>query len=76
MLCPSFYFAGSDHAALHPESPPTPIPGSLFRTMGLRHMFVSPPHPRVSGMITRKDIITGEHLSSISGLLLPPFLSL
>lgn len=30
----------------------------LFRTMGLRHMFVSPPHPLVSGMITRKDIIT------------------
>lgn len=32
---------------------------SLFRTMGLRHMFVSPPHPLVSGLITRKDIITG-----------------
>lgn len=30
----------------------------LFRTMGLRHMFVSPPHPLVSGMVTRKDIIT------------------
>jgi hypothetical protein len=31
----------------------------LFRTMGLRHLFVGPPHPLVSGMITRKDIITG-----------------
>ncbi|EFN52659.1 hypothetical protein CHLNCDRAFT_138594 [Chlorella variabilis] len=30
----------------------------LFRTMGLRHMFVGPPHPLVSGMVTRKDIIT------------------
>ncbi|KAI7845409.1 hypothetical protein COHA_001114 [Chlorella ohadii] len=30
----------------------------LFRTMGLRHMFVSPPHPLVSGLVTRKDIIT------------------
>ena len=28
--------------------------------MGLRHMFVGPPHPLVSGMVTRKDIITGE----------------
>lgn len=27
--------------------------------MGLRHMFVSPPHPLVSGMVTRKDIISG-----------------
>ncbi|KAL4420464.1 hypothetical protein ABPG75_010120 [Micractinium tetrahymenae] len=26
--------------------------------MGLRHMFVTPPHPLVSGMVTRKDIIT------------------
>ncbi|KAL4855536.1 Chloride channel protein A [Chlorella vulgaris] len=30
----------------------------LFRTMGLRHMFVGPPHPLVAGMLTRKDIIT------------------
>lgn len=27
--------------------------------MGLRHMFVGPPHPLVAGMLTRKDIITG-----------------
>ena len=27
--------------------------------MGLRHLLVSPPHPRVSGLITRKDLITG-----------------
>ena len=42
-----------------------PLPHSLlcrlFRTMGLRHMFVGPPHPLVSGMVTRKDIITGGH---------------
>jgi chloride channel 7 len=30
----------------------------LFRTMGLRHMFVGPTYPRVRGIITRKDIIT------------------
>ena len=32
----------------------------LFRTMGLRHLFVAPPHAvLVSGMVTRKDIIIG-----------------
>ncbi|CAD7699480.1 unnamed protein product, partial [Ostreobium quekettii] len=29
----------------------------LFRTMGLRHLFVVPPAPMVVGMLTRKDII-------------------
>lgn len=29
----------------------------LFRTMGLRHLFVTPPEPQVVGMLTRKDII-------------------
>lgn len=44
----------------HPLEPSPPLHCSLFRTMGLRHMFVSPPHPLVSGLITRKDIITGK----------------
>jgi chloride channel 7 len=29
----------------------------LFRTMGLRHMYVMPSRPRVVGVLTRKDVI-------------------
>lgn len=29
----------------------------LFRTMGLRHMFVAPERQRIVGMVTRKDLI-------------------
>lgn len=29
----------------------------LFRTMGLRHLFIAPENPRVVGIITRKDLI-------------------
>lgn len=57
------------HMSLLPLPLPLLSPHSLFRTMGLRHMFVSPPHPLVSGMITRKDIITGG--CTCSSMLLP-----
>ena len=29
----------------------------LFRTMGLRHVFVGPQHPRICGILTRKDLM-------------------
>lgn len=63
--------AAADGHATSPPSrrTPTPVPECrLFRTLGLRHMFVSPPNPRVSGMITRKDVITGEWLRAGFGV--------
>lgn len=54
---------GAPFMLIQARAPPSAVPlRSLFRTMGLRHMFVSPPHPLVSGLVTRKDIITGALL--------------
>lgn len=45
---------------LHPWTIPSDAPLShayrIFRTLGLRHLYVTPPKPTIVGIMTRKDL--------------------